>query len=910
MKRLVLIDGNSLIHRAYHALPPLTAPDGTQVNAVYGFTMMLLRVLEDLKPEYIAMTFDLPGPTFRHIQYVGYKANRPKADDGLVPQFQLVRDVTRAFNIPIFEVSGYEADDLVGTLAHQAKNEEIAGEKLETIIVSGDTDTLQLVDEQTKVFTPRKGISDTVLYDVDQVKQRYGFGPDQLTDYKGLKGDTSDNIPGVPGIGDKTAVQLIQTYGSLEGVYANLAFISGKLKDNLAEYAEQAKLSKVLGTIVLDAPITLKIEETKLHDFNRNEVVEMFQRLGFRTLMTRLNSAFGTIQTQVQAEDSEPIGEVIKEDGVKTNYKLVEELSDIKVLADQLKKQKEFAFDTETDSQNAIMAQLVGISFSYRMGEAFYVPYTKQALAILKPLLEDSKIKKIGHNLKYDAEVLQNEGVEVKGMSFDTMIAAWLSNQGIHQVGLKSIAFQELGVQMTEITELIGKGKNQITMAEVEMAKVAQYACADADITYRLKSRLEKKLRAANAQPVFENFEMPLIPVITKIERNGVLVDCDFLKGMSNQLAKEIAEITTEIYASVGHEFNLNSPKQLADVLYLELKLPIQGKTKGGTGFSTDEASLSVIKDAHPMVPQLLKYREYTKLKNTYIDALPVMVNQKTNRVHGSFNQTGTASGRLSSSDPNLQNIPIRTPIGAKIRRAFIADKDSVIFSADYSQIELRILAHVSQDPVLLKAFHDNEDIHIVTAALIYNVNKEDVTKEYRRVGKTMNFALMYGMSAFGLAQSLSIERKEAAAFIERYFINYAGVKTYFEKLLADGRENGYVETISGRRRYIPELTSPNPMMRKAGERMAINLPMQGTNADIIKLAMISINHDLERNSFKTKMILQVHDELVFEVPNDELTLLPKRLIQFMVNAKKLSVPIIVEGKVGQNWGEMKRLET
>lgn len=902
MKRLVLIDGNSLIHRAYHALPPLTAPNGDQVNAVYGFTMMLLRVLQELKPQYIAMTFDLPGPTFRHAQYTAYKANRPAANGDLKPQFSKVRDVVRAFNIPIFELAGYEADDLVGTLSLQADDINLQGkssDSLETIIVSGDLDTLQLVSEYTKVFTPRKGISDTMLYDIDQVKQRYGFEPEKLVDYKGLKGDPSDNIPGVPGIGDKTAQTLIQTYGTLEKIYENLAFLSGRMKDALVEHAEQAKLSKTLATIDRNAPVHLDLEQTHVEDFDRKTVLEMFQNFGFRSLVPRLNEVFPQDLSQAEEIAGETVQ--VEEEVSKTSYKIIEKPADLKALASQLKKAGNFAFDTETTSLRPVEARLVGMSFSWRSGEAFYVPYSDQALEALRPILEDEKITKIGHNIKFDYLVLENHGVTMHGIGFDTMIAAWLLNSGSFSLGLKNIVFQELGIQMQDIEEIIGKGKKQISMAEVPTHDIANYACADADMAFRLKIALEKKLKAQKLLRVYEIYERPLIAVLAHMERSGVLVDCDFLEAMSKDLAIKLETIVKNVYESVGHEFNLNSPKQLADVLFGELQLPAVTKTK--TGFSTDESVLSSLKDAHPMVKHLLRYRELSKLKSTYIDALPSLVD-KENHLHTSFNQTGTASGRVSSSDPNLQNIPIRTEMGAKIRNAFVAPKGSVILAADYSQIELRILAHLSQDKVLVNAFKQNQDIHTVTASIIYGVPKEKVAKEQRRVGKTVNFALMYGMSAFGLSQQLGLPRQEASAFIERYFLTYAGVKEFFDTLLKKAHEDGLVETMSGRRRLIPELKSTIPNLRRAGERMAINLPMQGANADIIKLAMVTIDRYLASNNLKTKMILQVHDELVFEVPENELKTVAPRIKSFMTNATHLSVPIVVDLKVGTSWGE------
>lgn len=898
MKRLVIIDGNSLIHRAYHALPPLSAPNGDQVNAVYGFTAMLLRVLQELKPEYIAMTFDLPGPTFRHAQYTAYKANRPAADGELVPQFQKVREVTKAFNIPIFELSGYEADDLVGTLALQAKTQN---ENLEVVIVSGDMDTTQLVDETTKVYAPKKGISEMLLYDIAGVKARYGFGPERVIDFKGLKGDPSDNIPGVPGIGDKTAQSLIEQFGSLEEILENVALIPGKVSQKLQDFADQATLSKTLATIDCHAPIKLELEQTKVHDFDRQKVLDIFHEYDFRSLVSRLDAVF-PVDGDAQATVHDEIKATIRPVSQTNSYAIIDTPEALAKLIGKLQKAKEFAFDTETTSHKPVEAKLVGFSIAYRAGEAFYLPYTKALLDQMQPILEDPTIKKIGHNIKFDALVLENHGVILQGYGFDTMIASWLANPGGFSHGLKSVAYQELGVTMQEITELIGRGQKQISMADVPVTDVANYACADADMTYRLYTHLLKKLKANNVMQVFTRYEMPLIRVLAQMERNGVLVDTKYLAVMSEELGKTIDTVTKEIYLSIGHEFNINSPKQLAEILFEDLKLPAVTKTK--TGYSTDEAVLKSLKGAHPIIEPLLTYRELTKLKSTYIDALPTLVNAKTGRLHTSFNQTGAASGRLSSSDPNLQNIPIKSELGAKIREAFVAPKGSVIASLDYSQIELRILAHLSQDPVLVNAYKRGQDVHTLTASVIYGITEDKVTPQMRRSAKTINFALMYGMSAFGLAQAISIPRADAQAFIDRYFASYAGVKKFFEQVTSKAYQEGFVETISGRRRYIPELHSSIPNIRRAGERMAINLPMQGTNADIIKLAMIEIQDYLNEKQFKTKMMLQVHDELVFEIPKHEVQIVIPPIRDYMVNAVKLSVPIAVECKIGNSWGK------
>jgi DNA polymerase-1 len=898
---LVLFDGNALLHRAYHALPPLTVRQtGETVGAVYGFALMLLKVINELKPSHCAIAFDMKGPTFRHQLFDQYKAHRPATPEELVGQLGRVRQLVEAFNIPVFELQGYEADDLLGALSRQASQKDI-----DTIIVTGDADTMQLVSPRVKVLYPKPkgGFSNTVLYDGAAVAEKYGVKPEQITDLKGLVGDPSDNIPGVSGIGAKTAVKLIGQFGSIEQIYEHIDQVTPpKLQNLLRENEAIARQSKELATIVTDMPVELKPGDCRLSRYDRSKVAELFRELEFASLLPKLP----------QGEDGETAG--VEARPPQGEYKIVSTSQELDNLIKRLSQAKSFAFDTETTGLDPMTAGLVGLSFSPAEGEAYYIPVghigleaisqlpLEEVIAKLKPLLEDKNTARLAHNGKYDMTVLAQHGLTVPNLTFDSMIAAYLL--GEKSLGLKNLAFARLAIEMTPITELIGKGAKTIPMSQVEIARAADYASADADMSLRLAKVFEPELKEQGLWQLFSGVELPLTPVLMGMERAGVALDVDLLKQMSQRLGEQLAKLETDIYDNVGHQFNINSPQQLSQVLFEELRLPTARKTKGG--YSTGAAILEELRGAHPVVGFILDYRQLSKLKSTYIDALPSLVNPRTGRVHTSFNQTRTTTGRLSSSDPNLQNIPVRGETGREVRQAFIAPKGSLLLSADYSQIDLRALAHLSRDQSLLSAFRHDEDIHRATAAQVFGVDPAKVTPEMRRTAKTVNFGVIYGMSDYGLEQATGLSREEAAAFINAYFEKYPGVKQYLESTKEEARQKGYVQTILGRRRAIPEINHANRQLREAAERMAINMPVQGTSADIIKVAMINLDNEMAKRKLKSRMLLQVHDELIFEVPRAEEKEMRKLVPELMSSAIELSVPLKVDAKTGPNWGDMR----
>jgi len=854
------------------------------------------------------VAFDV-GKTFRHEEYESYKANRPKMSEDLASQFGQVKKVISALNIPIFEVEGYEADDVLGTLAKEASEKG-----LETVIVTGDTDTFQLIGPSVKVLTSRRQFSDTVIYDEEGIKERYGLTPRQLIDLKGLKGDPSDNISGVPGIGDKTAAQLLQEFGTIEGVYAHFDEIKGaRIRKALADKKEQALFNKKLVTIVTDVPVDLDLSACRFSDYDRDRVMALFRELEFSSLIGRLPESRGQPR-QIAMFEKEVQGTRYKERGLG-DYRAVVTEEELRELVARLSQASAFALDVEATDRDAMVADLVGIAVAWEPEKAYYIPVGHAAgrqppldkvLGKLKPMLEDASIAKYAHNAKYDLTILARYGVAVKGLTFDTMVAAYLLDPSGRTLGLKKLAWSKLGVEMTPIADLIGTGKKEISIAQVSIPTVAQYAGADVDMTYRLVGLLEPELREKELWDLFSEVEMPLIPVLMDMEVTGVALDVGFLKEMSRDLYQQIVALEGEIYRAAGHEFNINSTQQLGVVLFEELGLPVIKRTK--TGYSTDADVLEELRGAHPIVDLILEYRQLTKLKSTYVDALPLLVNRRTGRVHTSYNQTGTVTGRISSSDPNLQNIPIRTELGREIRRAFVAGEGNLLLSADYSQVELRILAHISQDEGLLAAFRRGEDIHASTAATLFNVPIEEVTPAMRRVAKTTNFGVTYGMSGYGLAQRTDLSQEEANQFIANYFAKYLGVKAYVEGTKRRAREMGYVSTLLGRRRYFPELQKGSKVpgsLRRAAEREAINMPIQGTAADILKLAMICLHKAIHQKGLASRMILQVHDELVLEVPRDEIEEVKPMVKSIMEEAFELDALLKVDVKVGRNWLEM-----
>ncbi len=898
----MLFDGNALVHRAFHALPPLTvSKTGEMVSAVYGFALILLKTINELKPTHYAIAFDRKAPTFRHQMFDQYKAQRPPTPDELVNQLGRVKQLVGAFDIPIFELDGYEADDVLGTLSHQASQQDI-----DTIIVTGDADTMQLVSPTVKVLTPRRAFGDTVLYDEAAVSQKYGVEPGQVADFKGLVGDTSDNIPGVPNIGPVTAAKLLRQLGTIEQIYAHIDEVTPpKLQALLRQNEAIARQSKQLATIVTQMPITLNLDDCQVSHYDRHRVTELFRELEFFSLLPKLPEAEGEVpETTARVETKPP---------PQRDYHIINTTPALDELLNRLSAAKSFAFDLETTSVNAMSAQMVGISLSPAPGEAYYIPVGHvgwgqveqlplgQVIDRLKPPLEDVTPVKLAHNGKYDMTVLAEYGVTVNNLSFDTMIAAYLL--GEKSLSLKALAFSKLGIEMTPITDLIGSGAKQISMSQVGVNQAANYSCADADITGQLTELLKPELQQQGLWRLFSEVEMPLVPVLVHMERNGVALDTDLLRQMSHRLGEQLLKLEAEVYNSVGHRFNISSPQQLSAVLFQELRLPLPRKTKGG--YSTEASVLEELRGTHPIIEFILDYRQLAKLKSTYIDALPSLINPKTGRVHTSFNQTRTATGRLSSSEPNLQNIPVRGELGKKVRQAFIAPPGSCLLAGDYSQIDLRALAHLSQDKSLLSAFRQDEDIHAATAAQLFGVGASQVTPDMRRLAKTVNFGVIYGMSDYGLEQATELSREEAAQFIASYFEKYTGVKQYLESTKEQARQAGYVQTLLGRRRSIPEINSSNRQVREAAERMAINMPVQGTSADIIKVAMINLYREMDKRRLKSKMLLQVHDELVFEVPQEELEEMRQLVPQAMSTAIELSIPLKVDIKTGSKWGEM-----
>ncbi|MBI5034085.1 MAG: DNA polymerase I [Chloroflexi bacterium] len=934
--KLLLLDSHALIHRAYHAIQTnLTSPTGEPTNATYGFASTVLRVLNDEKPDLIAATFDV-GKSFRDKLFAGYKGNRPELADDLRPQLQRSRELMDALSIPAFGMEGYEADDLLGTLARQASERGI-----ETVIVTGDTDTLQLVTPQVRVlmFTPYVS-GNFALYDEKAVQERYQLAPKQLIDFKALKGDTSDNVPGVAGIGEKTATKLVQMYGSVEGIYEHLDQVEKRWQEKIRAGEKQAFASKKLVTIVTDAPIQLDPEKCRVHDYDRERIIALFRELGFKSLIDRLPTSSNQSDL-FSIEKTETKTELAGE-----NYHTVDTVAALDQLVGRLKALKEFVFDVETTSTDPMRAELVGIAIGAGNGEAYYVPVlsshaersvvssqnvgqmtfdtrppvTRRAsldrdfiLAKLKPIFEDEHITKAAHNAKYDMTVFAEAGVNVRGLAFDSMIAAHLVEPSNQSVGLKNLVFLKFGVEMTEIEALIGKGKNQISMAEVDPAKASAYACADANYTYRLVEYYKPLLAEQGVEKLFHEIEMPLVPVLMDIERTGVLLDLDVLKTMSADLTGRLQELDKQIQSYVGAPINIASPIQLGDALFNRLKLPTAGLPKTKTGqYSTAADVLESLRNAHPIIPLILQHRELSKLKGTYVDALPALVHPRTGRVHTDYNQTGTVTGRVSSSNPNLQNIPVRTDLGKLVRRAFIAPSGSKLISADYSQVELRILAHITHDPGLVGAFERGEDIHAATAARLFNVPIGQVTSNQRRLGKTINFGIAYGITDYGVAARTELSVTEARQLIDNYFTQFAGVKEYIERTKHEAGSHGYVQTLMGRRRYFPELrpgARVNPSLRNAAEREAINMPIQGSAADIIKIAMIRLHRELRARGLKTRMTLQVHDELVFESPDNEISIVAPLICEMMENSFSLDSKLKADLAVGQNWDEMSEIK-
>lgn len=907
-----IIDGYALAYRQFFALPVagFSTRAGEPTNAVYGFARTLLDILQKEKPQYIAVSFDR-GLSGRETLYSEYKGTREKMPGELRVQLDRIEQLVAAFNMPLLAMEGFEADDVIGTVAPQA---EAKGANIR--IVTGDRDILQLLTEHITVQLPRKGEAD-VVFDVAKFREEYGLEPWQLVEWKGLVGDNSDNIPGVKGIGDKTATKLLQEYKTVDNLYAHIDDIKGANQKKLIEGKDLAFLSKKLATIQRDVPITLDLEACVAHDYDARKVDELFGALEFRSLRDRLPKVgeqltlfdMGLVSdAPAKAEESAPVVETI----------IVQDEAGLKALVDTLNNASAISWDTETTGTDQMLADLVGISLAVTGEQGYYIPVGHQAgeqlplqkvIDALRPALTNPSIAKYGHNAGYDLVMMQRNGIDVQPITFDSMIGEWLRRPDSKFLGLKNLARQELGVQMTEISELIGSGKKQITMDNVSVERAAPYAAADAAITHRLVEFLRPKLQELDLLTLYETLEMPLIPVIAAIERAGVVLDKQYLSDLSDKLGGMLAELEKGIYESSGYgQFNINSPKQLNEVLFGKLGLSVEGIKKTTHGYSTDAAVLDSLRGQHPVVDKILEYREVTKLKGTYVDALPELINPQTGRVHTSYNQAGSTTGRLSSSNPNLQNIPIRTELGREVRRAFVASPGMKLLSVDYSQVELRILAHISQDKTLLEAFAQGQDIHAATAAAVYGIGLDQVTKEQRIFAKRVNFGLIYGMGAYRLARDSELTLAEARAFIKTYFERLPGVERYLEETKQAARK-GPIKTLFGRQREFPILRTAdsrsNQVAVQGEERVAINMPIQGSAADIMKKAMIELYDELQSSQLNGRMILQVHDELVLEVPEAEVPQTRDVVVRVMEGAYTLDAPLRANANVGDNWRDM-----
>ncbi|NUM76169.1 DNA polymerase I [candidate division KSB1 bacterium] len=898
--KFFLIDGYALAYRSHFAFikNPLTNSRGEATSAVFGFIRALLQLLDEQSPEYFAVVFDTPEPTFRHKAYAAYKATRQRMPEELIAQIPKIREFSAALGANLIEYPGYEADDVMGTLARQT-----AKQGVQVYFFTADKDLMQLVDEHTFIYYTGRNNENQIL-GAPEVQEKFGVTPEQMVDYLALVGDNSDNVPGVPKVGEKTALELLKQFGSLEKILAHAGEVKrAQVRENLQKNREQALLSQKLVTIDTSVPLKLTLDELRYRGLDRQQAAALCRELEFNSLLSRfMESAQPTV----------------------AKYHLVNTPEAVRKLAEQLKKVEIFAFDTETTAADPLRAELVGMSFSWQEGEGFYVPVAPPLLdndlsdfvleaadgkrelslkKIFQPILEDANRKKCGQNTKYDQLVLQRYEVAIHGVVHDTMVASYVLNPSLRQHNLDALCVEHFNYRKIPTSELIGSGKKQKSMREAPVAEVAKYAAEDADFTFRLYQLFEKKLRATNLHELFDTIEMPLVDVLREMEWHGVGLDLPYLAKMSGELEGLLATLMADIYALAGEEFNINSPQQLAKILFDNLKLPRKRRTK--TGYSTDADVLEELSKLHDLPKKIIEYRELAKLKSTYVDNLPQLVNPFTKRLHTSFNQTVAATGRLSSSDPNLQNIPIRTEIGRQIRKAFIApQKGWQLLDADYSQIELRIMAHLSKDEAMIAAFRNDEDIHTATASRVFNVPMEEMTPEVRRRAKEINFGILYGMGAYGLSRRLGISVEEAQNFITNYFVQYPGVNEFIMGIIADAHKNGYVTTMLGRRRYLPDINSDNQRVREAAERTAINTPIQGTAADLIKIAMINIQRRLHKEKMQARMILQVHDELVFEAPHAEIEKLRELVVAEMGGAVRLDVPVKIDVGVGKNWLE------
>ena len=920
-KNLFLLDAYALIYRGYYAFikNPRINSKGTDTSAILGFMNSLFEIIRTQNPDYLAVAFDKGGSVTRSEMFEEYKSNRDKTPEPILVAIPYIKEILEGMKIPILEKEGFEADDIIGTVAKDAEENNF-----KVYMVTPDKDFAQLVSDNIFLCKPARMGNSMEIWGVDEVKDKFEVeSPDQVIDYLGMMGDSVDNIPGLPGVGDKTAKKFIKQYGSLENLLQNAHEVTGKLGEKIIENKELGVLSKKLAKIILDVPIDYNLDEFKLSDPDKEIVLKVFDELEFRRIKETFFKIFGTISSPIEEKGAEVVqGDLFSEtynlesnkdslNDSKSIYQRIESFEELKLLVEKMMKQEIVAFDTETEGLNALETDIVGISFSWQKGIGYYLPIKnnksvhEKSFEILKPFFESTEIIKVGHNIKFDIQVLHKYNVKVSSPIYDTMVAHYLINPDMRH-NLDTLSESYLNYSPISIESLIGKkGKNQISMRDVSIDKITDYASEDADITLQLKSIFDKEIEVNNLGKIFYDIEIPMINVLSEMETEGIKIDTSYLEKLDKEFEEDLEKLKKEIFKKSGEEFNLNSPKQLGEILFDKLKLVSKPKKTKTGQYSTSEEVLSSLANDHKIIEDILEWRSLDKLQNTYVKSLPNEVSSLTNRVHSSFNQTVTTTGRLSSNNPNLQNIPIRTANGQKIRRAFIPRGiDYILMAADYSQIELRVIASMSNEKNMIDAFVNNQDIHTMTASKIYNVDPENVTREQRGNAKTVNFGIIYGVSAFGLSQQTDLNRSESKVMIDNYFLNYPGLKKYMSDQIDFARNNGYVETIMGRRRYLQNINSQNNMLRSSSERNAINAPIQGSAADIIKIAMININSELKKQSLKSKMLLQVHDELVFDVHKSEKDQIKDIVKNTMESAVKLKVPLKIDLEFGKNWLE------
>ncbi len=920
-KNLFLLDAYALIYRGYYAFikNPRINSKGTDTSAILGFMNSLFEIIRTQNPDYLAVAFDKGGSVTRSEMFEEYKSNRDKTPEPILVAIPYIKEILEGMKIPILEKEGFEADDIIGTVAKDAEENNF-----KVYMVTPDKDFAQLVSDNIFLCKPARMGNSMEVWGVDEVKDKFEVeSPDQVIDYLGMMGDSVDNIPGLPGVGDKTAKKFIKQYGSLENLLQNAHEVTGKLGEKIIENKELGVLSKKLAKIILDVPIDYNLDEFKLSNPDKEIVLKVFDELEFRRIKETFFKIFGTNSSQLEEKGAEVIqGDLFSKtynlesnkdslNDSKSIYQRIESFEELKLLVEKMMKQEIVAFDTETEGLNALETDIVGISFSWQKGIGYYLPVKnnksvhEKLFEILRPFFESSEIIKVGHNIKFDIQVLHKYNIKVLSPIYDTMVAHYLINPDMRH-NLDTLSESYLNYSPISIESLIGKkGKNQISMRDVSIDKITNYASEDADITLQLKGIFDKEIEVNNLNKIFYDIEIPMISVLSEMETEGIKIDTSYLEKLDKEFEEDLGKLKKEIFKKSGEEFNLNSPKQLGEILFDKLKLVSKPKKTKTGQYSTSEEVLSSLANDHKIIEDILEWRSLDKLQNTYVKSLPNEVSSLTNRVHSSFNQTVTTTGRLSSNNPNLQNIPIRTANGQKIRRAFIPrNSDYILMAADYSQIELRVIASISNEENMIDAFVNNQDIHTMTAAKIYNVDPENVTREQRGNAKTVNFGIIYGVSAFGLSQQTDLNRSESKVMIDNYFLNYPGLKKYMSDQIDFARNNGYVETIMGRRRYLQNISSQNNMLRSGAERNAINAPIQGSAADIIKIAMININSELKKQSLKSKMLLQVHDELVFDVHNSEKDQIKDIVKTTMESAVKLKVPLKIDLEFGKNWLE------